>query len=124
MSAAHVLLILTLLADGQMSAAFVNSPSAEQCAARGEAIGAVLRKGGANVQQMRCIPSALRFARFSHADAQTAPRHTYTLSYSDTTLELQPRADLAACQALLEQAGALPAANTLCVTSTQTLDPS
>ena len=49
MSAAHVLLILTLLADGQMSAAFVNTPSAEQCAARGEAIGAVLCKGGADV---------------------------------------------------------------------------
>ena len=45
MSAAHVLLILTLLADGQMSAAFVNTPSAEQCAARGEAIGAVRPDG-------------------------------------------------------------------------------
>ena len=119
MSAAHVLLILTLLADGQMSAAFVNTPSAEQCAARGEAIGAVLRKGGANVQQMRCIPSALRFVRFSHADAQSAPRHAFALNYSDTTLDLNPQPDLATCQASLKLT-----ADTLCVTSTQTPDPS
>lgn len=122
MSVAHVLVILTLLADGQMSAAFVNTDSASACAARAEAVGAVLRKGGADVQQLRCIPSALRFVRFSHAKAQSAPRHAYALTLGDDTLAITPQPSVAACEARLRGVDAPAHLERLCVSSTQSLD--
>jgi len=116
MNTATVLVILTLLADGQLSAAFVNTDDPATCAERAAAIGAVLRQGGADVQTLRCVPSDLRFTRFSHRDAATAPRHAYRLRLDASRLEVTPVADLARCRA--DAAGD---DGRVCVTSTQSL---
>jgi len=122
MSIGHVLVILTLLADGQMSAAFVNTPSAAACEARAEAVGAILKKGGADVKTMRCVPSDLRFIRFSHADAQSAPRHAYDLVLGASTLVLTPFESVAACDDNLKRAKVASPQQRFCVTSTQSLE--
>ncbi|QID19176.1 hypothetical protein G3580_17065 [Nitrogeniibacter mangrovi] len=120
MNTAFVMVILTLLADGQLSAAFVNTPTQAQCEQRAVAVGAILKKGGANVQQIRCIPSELQFTRFSHANAGTAPRHAYVLALGAHALGLTPVDDVAACRAGSAQRPVPEGATRYCVTSTQT----
>jgi len=122
MSVAHVLVILTLLADGQMSAAFVNTESAAACEARAGSVGAVLRQGGADVKQLRCIPSELRFVRFSHAKAQSAPRHAYELVLGEASLALNPQTSVAECEAFLRRADAPSEVERVCVPATQSLE--
>lgn len=121
MSAAHVLVILTLLADGQMSAAFVNTDSPSACEARAASVGAVLKAGGADVKQLRCIPSNLKFVRFSHAKAQSAPRYAYALTLGAGSLALVPQPSVAACDDFLRRSDAPSVLERLCVTSTQSL---
>ena len=55
MALGHIMLILTLLADGQLSAAFVSTTDEAACETRATAIGAILKSGGANVQQIQCL---------------------------------------------------------------------
>ncbi|MCB1957993.1 MAG: hypothetical protein KDG55_20100 [Rhodocyclaceae bacterium] len=121
MAVAHVLVILTLLGDGQLSAAFVNTDSQAACEQRSAAIAAVLERGGAEVQQMRCVPSELRFTRFSHADAATAPRNAYRVTLGETVLALEPMPDVAQCEAAARSAQTPAGSSGFCVTSTQQL---
>lgn len=118
MALGHIMLILTLLADGQLSAAFVSTADQAECEARATAIEAILKSGGANVQQIQCLRGSQQFARFSHATASAAPRHAYELTVHDGVLTAQPVATLKDCP----PAGADGAANQhYCVSSTQTL---
>ncbi len=116
---AHVLVILTLLGDGQLSAAFVNTDSRAACEQRSAAIGAVLRQGAAQVQQMRCVASPLRFTRFSHADAATAPRHAYRMTLGEASLDLVAVDNLSYCLSPPGDADRPAGLEIHCVTSTQ-----
>ena len=98
MALGHIMLILTLLADGQLSAAFVSTADRAECEARATGVGAILKSGGANVQKIQCLRGSQKFARFSHASASTAPRHTYSLTVQDGVLTAQPIAKRKACQ--------------------------
>ena len=125
MNAAYVMVILTLLADGQLSAAFVNTESQARCETRATAVEAILKKGGADVQQIRCVPSALQFTRFSHDNAGTAPRHAYLLSLGEASLALAPVKNAKACRRQRERSAPASGVERHCVTSTQSLaDPS
>ncbi|MCB1887787.1 MAG: hypothetical protein KDH20_09290 [Rhodocyclaceae bacterium] len=117
--AAHVLVILTLLGDGQLSAAFVNTDDRAACEQRSAAIGAVLKRGAAEVQQMRCVASPLRFTRFSHADAATAPRHAYRMLLGDAALALSPVEDVDQCRRRSGDADRPDGVEIHCVTATQ-----
>ncbi|MCZ4303691.1 hypothetical protein O4G98_02995 [Zoogloeaceae bacterium G21618-S1] len=118
MALGHIMLILTLLADGQLSAAFVSTANQAECETRATAIGAILKSGGANVQQIQCLQGSQQFARFSHAAASTAPRHAYELTVIDGILTATPITALADCTAVKTES----AANQhYCVSSTQTL---
>ncbi len=118
MALGHIILILTLLADGQLSAAFVSTADQAECETRATAIGAILKSGGANVQQIQCLRGDQQFERFSHATASAAPRFSYELTVQDGVLNARPVAALAECSAAPSDS----AANQhYCVSSTQTL---
>uniref|UniRef100_UPI002FDE71C4 hypothetical protein n=1 Tax=Denitromonas sp. TaxID=2734609 RepID=UPI002FDE71C4 len=114
----HIMLILTLLADGQLSAAFVSTTDEAACETRATAIGAILKSGGANVQQIQCLRGGQQFARFSHATASAAPRFSYELTVQDGVLTANPVAALTDCAAAKTES---TANQRYCVSSTQTL---
>ena len=118
MALSHIMLILTLLADGQLSAAFVSTGDRPECEARAVSVGSILKSGGADVQQIQCLQSARQFVKFSHATAATAPRFRYVLTVKDGVLEAAPAESAQACEAA--RAGSA-ADQYFCVTSTQAL---
>ena len=122
MDAAHVMLILTLLSDGQLSAAFVSTESKSNCEQRARAVGAILSSGNTDIRLLRCLPSELKFARFAHQTSSTAPRYAYLLSVGEHSLDVEPVSDLRRCAALRSDTSNKPGVTQHCVTSTQALE--
>ena len=122
MSAAHVMLILTLMSDGQLSAAFVSTESKINCEQRAKAVEAILSSGNTDIRLLRCLPSELQFARFTHESSSTAPRYAYLLSVGESSLDIEPVSDLRRCASLRSVAPEKPDTARYCVTSTQSIE--
>ena len=122
MSAAHVMVILTLLGNGQLSAAFVSTESKDNCEQRAKTVEAILRSGGSDIRLLRCLPSELRFARFTHESSSAAPRYAYLLSVGENSLDVEPVSDLRRCDSLRSDRLAKPGITRYCVSSTQALE--
>ena len=121
MTTAHIMVILTLLGDGQLSAAFVSTGSKQNCEQRALAVRAILTANNTVLERIRCIPSDLKFDRYSHARAAAAPRHAYLLSLGDASLEVVPMSDVQACTRLDHDGRSRPDLVRICVSSTQSL---
>ena len=122
MGAAHVMLILTLLSDGQLSAAFVSTESKGNCEQRAKAVEAILGSINADIRLLRCLPSELKFARFTHESSSSAYRHVYLLSVGEQSLDIQSVSDLRHCESLRSDKSEKPGITQHCVTSTQALE--
>ena len=116
MTSGFVLVILTMMESGGMSAAFINTETLENCEKRGKAVKSILLNGKVDIRTMKCIKSGLQFKKFSHKDAKKAPRHRYIVTLDDNALAVARMEDVQACN---EAAGKSNA--TYCATSTQLL---
>lgn len=122
MSAAHVMLILTLLSDGQLSAAFVSTESKHNCEQRAKAVGAIIGANNTEIKLLRCLPSELEFTRFVHTSSSATPRYAYLLSVGENSLDVKPVSDLRRCAALLSNTASNSGMTQYCVVSTQMLE--
>ena len=122
MTTAHVMVILTLLGDGRLSAAFVNTESKQNCERRAVVVSTILAANNADIQLIRCIPSDLRFDRYSHESAAAAPSHAYLLTLGNASLEVVPMSDLQVCAKLHDDRRSRPGLVRHCVSSSQRLE--
>lgn len=77
MSINILMVVLTLLESGQMSAAFVNTASMKECERRSLMVRTVLETTGARIQQIACRQSTARFTSFSHDDGSPETQHMH-----------------------------------------------
>ena len=115
METGFLMVILTILAGGEMSAAFVNTQTLEECETRAATVRSILEKGGVVIEHLVCRTSPLQFEPFVHGAEEEAERRTYLVSFDDRTATVEP---VASCEA----AGA-SAEGRYCATSTQGLLP-
>jgi len=121
MNTAYLMVILSLLGDGEMSAAFVNTDNLANCQQRAEVIRSILTSAGTDLRRIACVPSALRFEKFSHGAPKDAPRHAYLVELTSRSVSVAPVADIDACQRLRAANPDVAGGQRLCVTSTQKL---
>ncbi|MCC6947909.1 MAG: hypothetical protein IT539_09095 [Bradyrhizobiaceae bacterium] len=115
MKLAFLMIILTLLKGGEMSVAFVNTQTLEECEKRAAVVRTILEKGGVTIEHLVCRASEVQFEPFVHGMEDDAERQAYLVSFDDKTATVEP---IASCEA----AGA-PRAARYCATSTQKLLP-
>ncbi|AHB49861.1 hypothetical protein W911_02625 [Hyphomicrobium nitrativorans NL23] len=120
MTFGFLMIVMTLLESGQMSAAFVNTASLEECERRAAAVRTILSNGPQPLKDIICRRSDATFEPFSH-DTQGAHTHRYLVSYDDTDARItQLSGNDAPCAA--DPAGQDPAKPTqYCAVSAQKL---
>ncbi len=121
MDMAHLMIILSMLADGGMSAAFVNTDNLAHCEQRAKTLRAILTQGGVDVREIACVPSGLEFEPYAHGTAEDAPRHTYLVEFEGESVNVAPIMDMIECESVVAHTAAPPSMRRLCVTSTQTM---
>lgn len=115
MASAFLMIILTLTSEAQISAAFVNTPTLEDCEKRATVVRGILEKGDIEVKQMVCRSSDVQFEPFVHGSEDDAERYSYVISFDDKNATVAP---VPSC----EVAGATGEGR-YCATSTQKLLP-
>lgn len=99
----HVLMIvLTTLGGGDLSAAFVGTEGASDCAGRLERVRLILddaaAKGGARVAAAGCFSSGQRFEPFNHDGAPSGSVNHYRILLSGETAVVARHEGAAACR--------------------------
>lgn len=115
MASAFLMIILTLTSGTQLSAAFVNTPTREDCEKRAAVVRGILEKGDIEIKQMICRSSDVQFESFVHGSGDDAERYSYVISFDDKKATVAP---VASC----EVAG-VTGEGRYCATSTQKLLP-
>lgn len=115
MKLGFLMIILTLLENGQMSAAFVNTQTMEECGKRAATVRTILEKGGVVIEHLVCRASQVQFEPFFHGTEDEPGRQAYLISFDDKTATVEP---VASCEATRT-----PAAARYCATSSQKLLP-
>lgn len=118
----HVLMIvLTTLGGGDLSAAFVGTESPADCRERLERVRLILdgaaAKGGASVASAGCYLARQRFSAFSHGEDASDPIHHYRIALSGETAVVTRHESAAACR----QAAAAEGGQQHCAQSRQTM---
>lgn len=108
MDLAHLMIILSTLADGGMSAAFVNSDSLAACEQRSKTIETILTKGGVDVREIVCVPSKLTFEPFAHGAPKSAPRHAYLIEFEGNSVGVAPIMDVIEFESVVAHTAAPP----------------
>jgi hypothetical protein len=80
MKLAFLMIVLTQPAGGDLSAAFVNTDSMEDCQARLAVVRSILESGSVPIEQAVCRASAARFEPFVHGSQEDGARYAYTIS--------------------------------------------
>lgn len=111
MKLGFLMIILTLVDNGQISAAFVSTETLQECEQRATVVRGILEKGEYPIEQMVCRAADVEFEPFAHGMEEFAERQTYLVSFDDKTAKVEK---VAACDG-----GAQPAPGTWCATSTQ-----
>lgn len=110
-----LMIILTLLENGQMSAAFVNTQTLEECENRATVVRGILEKGDVDIKEMACRPSETEFEPFLHGTEEDAERFAYVIMIDDASARVE---QVASCEAV-----STATAGQYCATSTQNLAP-
>ena len=121
MEMAHLMIILSMLADGGMSAAFVSTDNLAACEQRAKTIKTILTTSGIDVREAVCVPSELEFEPYSHGAPESAPRHAYLIEFEHDTVQVAPIMDIVECESVVAHTAAPPSMRRLCVTSTQVM---
>lgn len=119
MKTAFLMVILSMLDNGQMSSAYVNTPSETSCKQRSNIVRAILTKGGVDIREIKCVASPLKFEKFDHKTAANAPRYFFSIRLDDNSATITKLNDLVACKK--QQANTKPAdkSRLFCTSSTQ-----
>jgi len=110
MKLGFLMIIFTLAEGGQLSGAFVNTATLEECERRAAVVRNILEQGDTPIEQMVCRASDAEFEPFVHGMEEFAERQTYIVSFDDERATVEKTAS---CD------GATPAPGSWCVTSMQ-----
>lgn len=110
MKLGFLMIILTLVENGQLSAAFVNTATLEECEQRAAVVRDILEKGEYPIEHMVCRAAEVEFEPFVHGMEQFAESQAYLVSFDDRTATVEA---VESCEA------AQPKAGQFCATSTQ-----
>lgn len=113
MKLGFLMIVLTVLENGQLSAAFVNTQTLDECRDRAAVVQAILEEGDYAIENLVCRASQAEFEPFVHGMDQFAEQQAYLVSFDDETATVEP---VASCG----EAGAQEGAR-YCATSTQKL---
>ena len=110
MKLGFLMIIFTLAEGGQLSGAFVNTATLEECEQRAAVVRGILEQGDMPIEQMVCRASDAEFEPFVHGMEAYAGPQSYIVSFDDerATVEKTVSCD-----------GATPAPGSWCVTSMQ-----
>lgn len=84
-----LMIILTLVDNGQLSAAFVNTATLAECEQRAAVVRGILETGDTPIEQMVCRASDAEFEPFVHGMEEFAERQAYLVSFDDTTATVE-----------------------------------
>lgn len=115
MTLGFLMIILTTLESGQLSAAFVNTQTLRECEERAATVRSILDSGGIAVERLVCRASRAQFEPFVHGMDDDAERLAYLISFDDEAAAVEP---VASCDAVTERGE-----GAYCATSTQALLP-
>lgn len=121
MKTAFLMVILSMMDNGQMSSAYVNAPSEKSCTQKAKIVRAILTKGGVDIREIKCVASPLKFDKFEHKTAANAPRQFYSLRLGDTTAVITSVENLTACKKEQSESKAEGKTKLFCTSSTQAL---
>ena len=110
MKLGFLMIIFTLADNGQLSGAFVNTATLEECEQRAAVVRNILEQGDTPIEQMVCRASDAEFEPFVHGMEEFAERQTYIVSFDDERATVEKAAT---CDDVT------PAAGSWCVTSMQ-----
>lgn len=110
MKLGFLMIIFTLAEGGQLSGAFVNTATLEECERRAAVVRGILEQGDSPIEAMACRASDAEFEPFVHGMEAFAEPRSYLVSYDDTRATVEKTAS---CES------ATPAPGTWCVTSMQ-----
>ncbi len=110
MKLGFLMITLTLLGDGQLSAAFVNTETLEECEQRAAVVRGILEKGAYPIEEMVCRAAEVEFEPFVHGMEEPTDRQAYLISFDDTKATVER---VESCEPASVQAGQF------CATSTQ-----
>lgn len=116
MTPGFLLVILTMMAGGDMSAAFVNTETLENCNDRGEVVRTILSNGKVDIRTITCFRSDIKFKKFSHKETEGAPRYRYVISLKNKNVAITLTEDEKACHATARKDEVV-----FCATSSQLL---
>lgn len=121
MSAAFILIVMTVLEGGALSAAFVNVPNAERCAQRAKIVRAILTSQNVKLRELDCFKNSQKFEKFSHNTNADAPRYPYLIELGRNGALVSRQPDVSTCENILQSEKENEGARRYCVTSTQAL---
>ncbi len=96
MKLGFLMIVMTLLENGQLSAAFVNTDTLADCERRAKAVRTILSGQNVPIKDLVCRSSTARFEPFSH-EAPTTPPHSYVVSFDERDAWIAPRTDDTPC---------------------------
>lgn len=109
-----LLIILTMMDSGSLSAAFVNTDTLDTCEQRGKVIKSILSQGKIDIRTLKCFKSDLKFKKFSHNTPAKAPRYRYLVTLNADTVTITTMKDMQTCNAAASNNKTI-----FCTTSTQ-----
>lgn len=89
MKLGFLMIILTLVENGQLSVAFVNTATLEECEQRAAVVRDILEKGDYPIEKMVCRAADVEFEPFVHGMEEFAERQTYLVSFDDRTATVE-----------------------------------
>lgn len=110
MKLGFLMIIFTLAEGGQLSGAFVNTGTLEECESRAAIVRGILEKGDTPIERMVCRASDAEFEPFVHGMEAFADKQSYIVSFDDERATIEKAAT---CD------GAATAPGSWCVTSMQ-----
>ncbi len=118
MEAAIIMLVLTMLDDGQMSGAFVATEGPSNCEQRAKVVRRILSGASIEIRRIACLEGKVSFEKFSHKTPENAPRYHYLVRHDGKSVEILAASNMAACLEALQARGA-GAGQAHCVSSSQ-----
>ncbi len=120
MKLSFLMIILTMLESGDMSAAFVNTDSLDECERRAKAVSTILAGQKLPIKDLVCRRSEATFEPFSHS-GENAGAYRYIVTFDEREAWVTPRGADAACDGEGASARAPPEPVRFCVSSAQKL---
>lgn len=101
-----LMVILTVLDNGKMSVAFVNTEDLASCQDRAEAVRGILSRGKVNITSIDCFSSKQKFEVFAHGKPAKGPRSEYLIHLAPKSVKVEAMANSEGCKVALDKQSA------------------